>query len=249
MSAEALYLLVLAACAAYWWYSRRARADKPASPQPPLPTPSPTREQVKSELTPFLQEILVERTRTEEAIKAATLQHTRELEERFDSDLKTKERLSQFARENELDKALIALWDEIKYYPAWSSGDDFGKWNKLHLASICGSSEQDTDSVEFQHEGQIFKVSARTWSGMEGQPYADLNFFEAGEEVFSVRCTVDYGEYETCYRCFDVSTFKKRGKWAKVLLELYCRIEIPRNKALVESKYFRADEIRSRFEE
>ncbi|MBI2292371.1 MAG: hypothetical protein HYU73_19055 [Betaproteobacteria bacterium] len=248
MSTEALILLVLAVCVAYW-YSRRPKADKLAPPLPPPPAFSPVTEPVKSEPDRFMLEILAERARTEAAVKAATSQHKRELEERFDSDLKVKERLSQFARTNELDKALIALWEEIKHYPGWSRRDDFEKWNKLQLAGINGSSEKDTNLVEFEHEGKVFKVSVRTWSGMESESYADFSFFEAGEEVFSISCSANYGDYETIYRCINVSSLKKRGNWAKVLLALYGQIQIAKNKVSAEFKYFHADEIKSRFEE
>lgn len=217
------------------------------SPVPQPVPPSPT--QTLGEIDPFLQQVASEKIRTDAAITVALQQHERELETRFADDVKLKERLSQFARVNELDKALIALWEEIEHYPAWSSRDDFDKWNKLHLTDIVGSSEKDTKSVEFMHGAQRFKVMERTWSGMEDDSYADFSFFEDGEEVFAIGCSVDYGEYGTSYRCHGISAFKKRGNWAKVLFECYGRIQIERNKSSSELKYFRADEIKSRFEE
>ena len=163
--------------------------------------------------------------------------------------MKTKERLSKFARDNGLDKALIALWGEIKNYPAWSTRDDFDKWNKLHLTSIAGSNEGEISSVEFTHDAQRFKLSERKWYGIEGESYSDMSFAEDAEEVFAIGCSVEHGEYETSYQCHGVSAFKKRGNWAKVLLEYYGRIQIERNNSSAEFKYFRADEIKSRFAE
>ena len=163
--------------------------------------------------------------------------------------MKLKERLSQFARAHELDKALVALWEETKHYPAWSSRGDFDKWNKLHLTDIGGSSEKDTQSVEFTHGAQHYKTTERTWSGLDGESYADLSFFEEGNEVFAIGCSLEHGEYGTSYRCLNISALKKRGNWAQVLLEYYGHIKIERNKSSANFKYFRADEIKSRFEE
>ncbi|HEV8328275.1 MAG TPA: hypothetical protein VGQ08_12400 [Nitrospiraceae bacterium] len=84
----------------------------------------------------FLQQVASEMTRTDAAITAVSQQHGHELETRFADDVKLGEQLSQFARANELDTALIALWEEIEHYPAWSSREDFDKWNKLHLTDI-----------------------------------------------------------------------------------------------------------------
>jgi hypothetical protein len=110
----------------------------------------------------LLQQVASEKTRTDAAIAAVSQQHEHELETRFADDVKLREQLSQFARANELDTALIVLWEEIEHYPAWSSREDFDKWNKLHLTDIASSSEKDTKSVEFMYDGQRFKVTTRS---------------------------------------------------------------------------------------
>lgn len=196
----------------------------------------------------FLQQVASEKTRTDATVTAAAKQHEQELEKRFSEDVKLKEQLSQFARANDLDTALIALWEEIERYPEWSSREDFDRLNKLQLTDLAGSSDKDTKSVEFMYGGQRFKVTARSFTGMSNESYVDYSFFEDGEEVFAIGCTEDYSEYGTSVRCHSISAFKKRGKWAKSLLEHYGRIQIERNKASSQLKYFRADEIKSRFE-
>ncbi len=249
MSAEVFILIILIACVAYW-YSRREKANKTSTTSQPVPEAiAPSVPQSQPNADPFMEQVASEKARTDAAVSAALQQHERELEERFAADVRLKERLSQFARANELDKALVALWEEIKHYPAWSSRDDFDKWNKLLLSGISGSEENDTKSIEFMQGTQRFKVTQRTWSGMEGDSYADFSFFEDGDQVFGISCSVDYEEYGTSYRCFDVSAFKKRGNWAKVLLQYYGQIQIAQNKSSAEFKYFRADEIKSRFKE
>lgn len=249
MSAEFFILIVLVACVAYW-YSRRNKDDKPSKSLPPVPQAvAPAAPHSQSDVDPFMQQVASEKAHSDATVSAALQQHERELEEQFADDVRLKERLSQFARTNELDKALIALWEEIKHYPAWSSRGDFEKWNKLHLSGLSGAKENDIESVEFVHGTQRFSVTERTWSGVEGESYADFSFLEDGNEVFAIGCSVDYGEYGASYRCLNVSAFKKRGSWAKVLLQYYGQIQIERNKTSAEFKYFRADEIKSRFEE
>jgi len=66
----------------------------------------------------LLEQVASKKTRTDAAIAAVSQQHEHELETRFADDVKLREQLSQFARANELDTALIALWEEIEHYPA-----------------------------------------------------------------------------------------------------------------------------------
>ena len=249
MSAELFVLLILIAGTAYWYLQKKNSDKKTVPPCQPfeLATESPKRD--LEEIDPFLHSVSLEKKCTYYAINNARRQYESELETRFADDVKLKERLSQFAREHELDKALTSLWSEIRHYPAWSSRDDLGKWNKLNLTGIAGSKDGDVESVEFAHGDQRFKIAEKQWYGMEGGSYSDISLFEDSEEVFSVSCTI-HGEYDTdVYRCNSVSAFKKRGNWARVLLEYYAYIQIERNKLSAKLKYFRADEIKSRFEE
>lgn len=248
MSAELFFLIAFVACVAYWYSRREKSGGRSSAPQAVEPVP-PSPIYTSEEPDQFLQQVAAEKMSTDAAITIARQQYERELETRFADDVKIKERLSKFARVNELDKALIALWSEVQHYPAWSTRDDFDKWNKLHLTSITGSNEGEMSTVEFTHGSQRFKVAERKWYGMEGESYSDFALSEDGEEVFAIGCSVDHGEYETSYRCHGISAFKKRGNWAKALLEYSGQIQIARNKSSADLKYFRADEIKTRFEE
>lgn len=246
-----LILLVIAVCVAYW-FVRRVKSDN-SSPlqldatQPVLPSPTQTR----SEIDPFLQQVVSDKAHIDETVITAIRQHKRELEQRFSGDVKhvkLKEQLSQFARMNELDVALIALWEEIEHYPTWSSQDDFDTCNKLNLIGIDGPSEGDTNSVEFMRGAQRFKVTKRIWSGKE-ELKADLSFFEDDNEVFAIECLVNSGNESVHHICQRISAFKKRGNWPKVLLEYYGQLKIEKDKYLDDIKYFRAGDIKSHFEE
>jgi len=254
MSDELLVILVLsviAVCVAYW-YARRAKSDNSLPLKPDVTQPvSPSPEQAQPEIDPFLQQVVSDKAHIDEAVITAVQQHERELEQRFASDakhIKLKEQLSQFARMNELDEALIALWEEIEHYPTRSGEVDFDNWNKLNLIGIGGSSEGDTNSVEFMRGNQCFKVTERTRSEMKGLN-VDLSFFEDGDEVFAIECLVNSGNEGVGHICQRISTFKKRGNWPKVLLEYYGQIKIEKGKSLNAVKYFCAAETKSHFEE
>lgn len=132
-----LALLVIALCVVYW-YVRRAKSQPDVTESISLSSA-----QTRPEINQFLQQLVSDKAHIDEAAITAVQQHEQELEQRFIDDVKyvkLKEQLSQFARMNELDKGLIALWKEIKYYPTRSSQDDFDNWNKLNLTGIGGSS-------------------------------------------------------------------------------------------------------------
>jgi hypothetical protein len=253
MSGELLVILVLsviAVCVAYW-YARRAKSDGLSSLQSDVTQPvSPSPEQTQPEIDPFLQQVVSDKAHIDGAVITAVQQHERELEQRFAGDakhVKLKERLSQFASMNELDEALIALWEEIEHYPTRSSEDDFD-WNKLNLIGIGGLSEGDSNSVEFMRGAQRFKVTERTRSEVKGLN-VDLSFFEDGEEVFAIDCLYNSGDEGVGHICQHISTFKKRGNWPKVLLEYYGQIKIEKGKSLNAVKYFCAAETKTHFEE
>ncbi|MCK5435050.1 MAG: hypothetical protein KAI88_00320, partial [Nitrosomonadaceae bacterium] len=185
-----LALLVIALCVVYW-YVRRAKSQPDVTESISLSSA-----QTRPEINQFLQQLVSDKAHIDEAAITEVRQHEQELEQRFIDDakyVKLKEQLSQFTRMNELDKALIALWKEIKYYPTRStSQDDFDNWNKLNLTGIGGSSEKDINSVEFIRGAQRFKVRERTRDEI-GNLNADLSFFEDGDEVFAINCLVDSG--------------------------------------------------------
>ncbi len=125
-----------------------------------------------------MQQAVSDKAHIDEAIITAVQQHELELEQQFAGDVKhvkLKEQLSQFARMNELDEALIALWEEIEHYPTRSGEVDFDNWNKLNLTGIGGSSEEDTNSVEFMRGGVYARRSSLQSDG------ADLEWDERPE--------------------------------------------------------------------
>lgn len=198
---------------------------------------------------PFQAEIAEAKHQSDLQVETTTQEYKRELETRFSNDVQLKEQLSKFARQQELDKALIAIWQKIEHYPDWSDREDFSKWNKLELEEIGGSTAGKEKSVLFTYGGHRYAISERQWYGEAGDWYADFTLQENEAEVFAIGCSVSYDEYVTHYSCYSVNAFKKRGQWAKMLVALYGRIQIQENKTSAQYPYFKADEIKKRFEE
>ncbi len=97
---------------------RRAKSDNSLPLQTDVTQPVPSSPaQTRPKTDPFLQQVVSDKAHIDEAIITAVQQHELELEQQFAGDVKhvkLKEQLSQFARMNELDEALIALWEEIE---------------------------------------------------------------------------------------------------------------------------------------
>lgn len=231
-----LILIISMFCIAYWYaISRRKRRSL-------LP--------LKVSGDRYLREIASFKAKIDKNVISAVQLHEQELEQRYKSDaehLERKERLSQFARQSELDKALIIIWEEIEHYPLWLKRDDSDKWNKLDLQGIKGLSKDDTYSVEFLYDSQQFKITERTQKDT-GELNSVLFLFEDNIEVFAIECSINAIDEETNHIPQHICAFKERGKWPKMLLELYGRIRIEKAKSADEVKYFRANEFKSRFE-
>jgi hypothetical protein len=115
---------------------------------------------------PFLAGLLVAKREAVVHANAAESSHRTDMEKRFSGDLAMKERLTKFAKENQIDKALAAVWDAIKYYPTWSKRDDWAKWNTLNLVGVGGGKSDDfkKSSVTFNYEGRNFEIVERKWT-------------------------------------------------------------------------------------
>ena len=231
-----LILLISMLCVAYWYARNRIKRNSL------LP--------LRIDDDPYLLEVASFKAKIDKTVTSTVRQNEQDLEQRYEKDaehLQRKERLSQFARATDLDKALIVIWEEIEHYPLWLKRDDSDTWNKLNLQGINGSSKEDTYSVEFLYGSQQFKITEKTQSET-GELNSTLFLFEDNIEVFAIECSINAIDEKTNHICQQICAFKEKGNWAKTLLELYGRIRIEKGKSANEVKYFRADEFKSRFE-
>ena len=199
---------------------------------------------------PFLDEIVRAKQETTLQIERASREHEDQFEAQFSNDIELKQRLSQFAREQELDKALVALWNEIEHYPDWAKREDFKKLNLLEIADIDSSQGGDSRTISFSHKSHLYALSRKTRVGfIDNDQYEDFVLQEDGREVFAISCSPEFDGYVTNYRCLSVTMFKKRGQWAKLLLEMFGRIQLDRKRSSFKAKYSSAGEIKKHFEE
>jgi hypothetical protein len=112
--------------------------------------------------------------------------------------------------------------------------------------------ESETDrkrAVSFSWEGERYTVNHREWRGIEGETNADLSLFEGEGEVFGISSAINYTEWGSDYQCIDITAFRRKGSWAKLLLHAHAVAEVAQQKADLELRYFGAGEIRKKFQE
>lgn len=179
-----------------------------------------------------------------------------ELNKKFSDDLEKKKRLSKFAQDNKLDEALIAIWNEIKYYPNWSNSEDFQSRNKLMISDCIGSKESKNNEkieiVQFIWEKKPYEIKyieKKIYLPDDNETNAYFILSEENEEVFSIKTRINYNDYGNSYNCFDISCFKKQGEWYRFLLNSFKVITIQKEKWRVESKYYGAGKIKNNFKD
>lgn len=246
-----IWLLVI--IGAVWYFMRSKKQppmDAPVSTEVPV-TPQPIAAPIEQPSEdPFLVSVARAAQQANATAEQQVAAHAKQLGEKFDSDVAVRDRLSKFAYKMKLDVALREVYDEIKNYPSWSQRTDWPKWNKLNLSGIDGSGVAigKDRNVSFKVEEQTFEMKEHPWSGYDGDSYADLTLLEDGKEMFAVTNSIEYGDY-TSYRTSKINAFKKEGNWAAVLLQLHAEVRAHSKKSLIESNYFKAEEIKDRFKE
>lgn len=243
-----LLLLLLVGWVAYGVWSRWVSSTETPIEKKVDESPLPQPEEPERLEDAFLSQIRTTKAKADADVEAASTQHEQRLKEQFEEDLKLKARLSEFAIDHRLDKALVALWGEIKYLPDYTNRPNYTELNKLNLVGVIGCKDKDTQTVEFEHDGVRFKVFEREWFGSEGEVYVDYSLFENGDLVFGVSCIKVFDEYVDHTRVINIEAFKNLGSWAKMLLKYYVLIEIEQSKSSAALLYYGADEIKDKFQ-
>ena len=183
-------------------------------------------------------------------VECAREKHKEELEKKYADDLKLKNTLSEFAKKQGLDGAIIAIWNEIEHYPAWSKRDDFNKYNLLELANVKEISNKEDRSIFFLWKESEYEIKYHESSSFCGDdPYADFTLVEQGDEKFKINTSKHYDEYGSSYYCFAIDGFKRSGNWCKFLLDSWKKIQLKKVENEIDFKYFGAEKIKKNFEE
>ena len=220
-----------------------AAANEVAATEQPEPDSAPV-----EQTEPFLRDVVVAREWADSEVEKTVEAHRQDLDEQFSEDLKLKERLAAFAVEQRLDEAIIDLWQELKHYPASYTLPDFRSTERLRVSNVKASRVNDLESITFTYQGHRYTIAAREWGGM-GDTYRDFALHEDGNEVFGINCSLDQAATAPRYAAYDVTTFRKRGHWARMLLDLHHHLRIRSGIRTAESRYHGAAGIKGRFEE
>ena len=197
---------------------------------------------------------------TKQEIKKSTDLHKIELDKKFSQDLELKKRLSEFAKDHALDLALIAVWEDMQYYSSQSKKDNFD--NVLNVGEICESEEECKESyqnkikkISFKWANADFDLTyyQRTYGGWfpgeEVEYHALFELFEGGELVFKIEAKIDDSYYCKSFEDASISAFKKKGVWAKFLIDSWKTIQITKKKLMVDINYYKADDIKDNFQD
>ena len=245
-------LFLLAGCLfvaiGIWYLYGKADNGQERKQMPQPPGTSPDNDNRPTVEDPFILQMVSLKQKMDEEVENSREENERHFCEQFSSDRDLMQRLSLLARELELDKALIAVWDEIEFYPEWSKRDDFEKWNKLNLRDIQGSREG--KEIAFNYGGRSYKLGCQvSLSPLDTEVDEDFVLYEEGEEVFAICCAPQFNGHVTEHKCVAIKGFKRRGQWAESLLEMYKVIRIEREKSLIEFKASSISRAKQRFEE
>jgi len=202
----------------------------------------------------FLENVQKYAENSQNEVKALREKHKAELNQKYSEDLKLKNMLSEFAKKQGLDRALIAIWKEIEHYPSWSKQDDFNKYSLLDLKNIKNSeNESNRDRVKsilFEWQGEEYEVKCKEMSLFcSEEKHAYFTLIEQGEVRFKISTSMDDDEYGSSYRCFAVDAFKRKGNWYKFILDAWKTILIKKDEHSIDFRYTGADKIKNNFED
>lgn len=249
IGAGALLIMVVITVVRIWQRTPPEEVDEVAS-QPttteeeaqPAPPAAPT-----DQPDPFMRDVVAARQWADSEVEKAVHAHEEALDDQYSDDLKLKEQLAAFAIEQKLDEALIDLWEELKDYPAPDTQAGFDA-ERLKVTNVKGSRVNDRESILFSYQAHRYVLTTSQW-GDVGDAYRDFTLHEDGNEVFGINCSLDKRSSPPRYAAYDIRAFKRRGHWARMLLDLHRHIRIKRDTRVTDSRYHGADKIKDQFQE
>ena len=143
------------------------------------------------------------------------------------------------AKELALDKKLVEIFDEIRYYPSWAQKPD---WQKLRMCEIDDPREEKREheqTISFALYGNRYFM---TYVDKGGSSFEDEYFHHtklslsdhAGRLLIEVSISVEH-DYVTILKPFDIGAFIP-GQWIQAILECYEKFEFrKKQKKLLET--------------
>lgn len=206
----------------------------------------------------FSNEIYGDDDQIHQKIKQSLSEYKSKLEKKYAQDISLKNQLSEFAKKNKLDTALIEVWNEIKYYPAFVERHDFHKVNLLQIEDIKDKNEGDKHKKEniiisFIWKEINFRIQNEIKKSLmpESGGVSVFNLFENNELVFKVSAKIrtdKLGDYMgLAYPSVEV--LKKREAWVNFLMDSWEKIQFKKIKRSIESQFAGLDQIKNNFQD
>lgn len=134
-----------------------------------------------------------------------------------------KERLARaraFADQTGLSYALIALLEEVRYYPAWMKrGEEFAKYFLAGFSDIEGTSDLKQADVSLTFGGVRFHLRFQDTGSFESASFANLSLEADGQPVLGMALIRDSTDEFPVWECHNVTALEA-GPWATTLLDL-----------------------------
>jgi hypothetical protein len=147
------------------------------------------------------------------------------------------ERARQIVGQSGLGPALApTLLEHVKYWPSWSTHDDFLKYVGFPCRYIRGSSETSSEEsakttiVSFAYKEALYTVrfvdtGMNSWATDDMNAYGTVHFYRDAQEVFGLDIQYDMAKGDAAtWRWSDVLAFQP-GPWMQDLIEIAGYIE------------------------
>ena len=164
------------------------------------------------------------------------------------------EKARELVRGGGLDRALMDLVDEVKYWPSWSKRNDFAKWVVFPVSDVMASEERLQGQYErkvittvyFVYKGKRYGVILTdngTFTLPDGDGYQSgtAEFIADDVVVLGLNVSNEHDEYSSRWRSHDVHALEI-GPWTRALAEIGADIKLGKERARAESDATRAVE-------
>lgn len=195
----------------------------------------------------FLSAIKKEAQTANKNIEETVTKYKKQLEHKYSDDIALAQKLSNFARKYQLDKALIAIYKAMKYYNKESNCLNIINMEK----KITKNNGNEITKIYFNWNDNDYIISYYEKRSLtpDGGMIAYFSLSEKNEEVFKIDSDIEHDEFGTEYRYSNISRFKKKGEWFKFILNSWEILKTADEKMRASWKYCNADTIKDNFSE
>jgi len=152
------------------------------------------------------------------------------------------EERKNMARELKLDKKIIEIYEEIKFYPSWSKKEDWLTHRDFEIENPQAHKKENEETIVFKLKGNQYflkyfdKGSSIDFDG-DYFHHTKLSLFEANSDkkLFEVNISVE-SDYITELKPFNISSFIP-GKWMEDFLEAYEKMNFLKDKKELDRTY------------